>query len=187
MSETSTTSYSYKIYNVAASPQDRHTIENALINAVKTRLTKVNIQKNIPPHPLPQEPGRFQTQQIGTGTGMGAMIAMAGASLPQVATCPKASVIINSHEDDFARYGENTRYTFCLWQYQKGYHVDAFVSFTSKSGISADPNILGAQLTRAVIGDSSQLIEKVMNEIHTNLQATGAKVTLVDSYSPFSS
>jgi len=187
MTETSTTSYVYEIYDVAATLQDRVTVENALISAVKTRLNKVNIQKNLPPHPLPEEAGRFQTQQIGAGTGMGAMMAMAGTSLPQFVSCPGASVVINSNDNDFGSYGENTRYTFCLWQYKKGYHVDAFASFSSKSGISANPNVMAAQLGRALVGDSSKLIPMVMKEIRDKLEATGSRVTVVDRYNPFDS
>lgn len=185
MSETTTTSYAYEIYSVDATPQDRVTVENAMINGIKTRLNKINVQKNLPPHPLPSEPGRFQTQQIGVGTGMGAMVAMSGSNLPVIATCPGASVVAQTTESDFSGYGENTRYTFCLWQYQNGYHIDAFVSFTTKSGFIADPNVLGAQLAKAVVGDSSKLIPLVMKDIRDKLEATGSKVTVVDRYSPF--
>ncbi len=185
MSDTTTTSYVYEIYNIEAKPHERVSVENAMIAGIKTRLMKVNIQKNPPPYPLPSAPGRFQTQQIGVGTGMGAMVAMAGSSLPMVATCPGASVVVNSNDNDFSAYGENTSYTFCLWEYEGGYHVDAFASYTSRSGIVGDPNILGAQLGRALAGDSSKLIPMAMKEIRTKLEQTGAKVTVVDSYNPF--
>lgn len=185
MSDTTTTSYAYEIYNVEAKSHERASVENAMIAGIKTRLTKVNVQKNPPPYPMPAAPGRFQTQQIGVGTGMGAMAAMAGSSLPMIAACPGASVVVHSNDDDFSAYGENTRYTFCLWEYEGGYHVDTFASYTSRSGIVADPNVLGAQLGRALAGDSSKLIPMVMKEIRTKLEQTGAKITVVDSYNPF--
>jgi hypothetical protein len=185
MSETTTTSYAYEIYNVEAVPQDRVAIENAMINGIKVRLNKINVQKNLPPHPLPDEPGRFQTQQLGAGTGMAAMAAMAGSGLPVVVSCPGAAVVANTSDGDFSGYGETTRYTFCLWQYKDGYNIDAFVSYTSKSGFVGDPNVLGAQLARAVVGDSSKLIPLVMKDIREKLESTGKKVTVVDRYSPF--
>jgi len=192
---TTTTKMAYAVYNVKAPANVSYQqIVNAFISGTKEYLSDANVQENPPPYPLPTQPGRFQSGQMSQVAGMGglaAMAAMAGASLPSIVSCPGASVIARGADTNFSKYGKNATYTFCLYPYKGGYQADAVGSYTSQSGFSSNPNVLGAELgglfTKAIgLGSPSKFIEDTFGNIDKSLQSTGAKVTVVDSFDPFS-
>ena len=115
---------------------------------------------------------------------------MSGAVMPDIVSCPNASVLARGVNSNFDRYGKNATYTFCLYPYDGGYQVDAIGSYTSQSGFSSNPNVLGAELggifTKAVgLGSPSQFIEDTFGNIKTSMEKTGSTVTVVDSFDPF--
>ncbi len=120
------------------------------------------------------------------------MAEMAGATLPGIVMCPGASVVARGADNSSSQYGDDATYTFCLYPYKGGYQADVVGSYTSQSGFSANPNVLAGELggmfTKAVgLGTPSKFIEDTFGNVRKSLASTGAKVTLVDSFDPFTS
>ncbi len=191
---TTTTKMAYVIYNVKpAAGVSYQTVVNAFVAGTKEYLSDANVQENPPPYPLPAQPGRFQNGQMSQMAGMSGLAsiaAMSGAVLPSIVSCPGAPVIVRGADSSFSRYGKNASYTFCLYPYKNGYQADAVGSYTSQSGFSSNPNVLGAELggifTKAVgLGSPSKFIEDTFGNIKTSLQSTASTVTVADSFDPF--
>ena len=192
---TTTTKMAYVVYDVKTptnvSYQD---VVNAFVSGTKEYLSGAAVQEKPPPYPLPDQPGRFQNSPMSQMSGMGglsAIAAMSGAVLPSIVSCPGASVIARGADNSYSKYGKNATYTFCLYPYKGGYQADAVGSYTSQSGFSSNPNVLGAELgglfTKAVgLGSPSQFIEDTFGNVRKSLASTGSKVTVVDSFDPFS-
>ncbi len=185
----------YVVYNIKPAPGlNYQQIVNAFVSGTKEYLSGASVQENPPPYPLPNQPGRFQNQQISQIGGMGglsALASMSGATLPGIVSCPGASVIARGSDTSFDRYGKNASYTFCLYSYKGGYQADAVGNYTSQSGFSANPNVLGAELggifTKAVgLGTPSKFIEDTFGNIRKSLAATGSQVSIASSFDPFS-
>ena len=155
-------------------------MSQAIQTALQKNTNSVQISRGIPPSPLPETSPRFQLVNPFGGTGLAALTAQSGANL-EVATCEGALVTAMAQDTSMSDYGENTRFTTCLWQYQDGYHLDIHTSFTRKSGGSS-PDMLGAMLARKVVGDSSQFIPRTINSIVSGLESTGSQVSLVEQY-----
>lgn len=171
----------YAIYRVT--PAEGVTpaqMSQAIQAALQRNTSEVKISRNIPPSPLPEVPPRFQLSNPFAGSGFAALAARGGANL-QVATCEGSLMSAVAHDTSMSDYGEGTQFTTCLWQYQSGYHLDVFTSFTRSSGGSS-ASMLGATLARKVVGDSSQFIPRTINDIVAQLEATGSTVELVESY-----
>ena len=191
---TTTTKMAYVVYNVKpAAGLSYQQVVHAFVSGTKEYLSNADIQENPPPYPLPKEAGRFRYQQFSDVSGMSglsALASMSGAVMPDIVSCPNASVLARGVNSNFDRYGKNATYTFCLYPYDGGYQVDAIGSYTSQSGFSSNPNVLGAELggifTKAVgLGSPSQFIEDTFGNIKTSMEKTGSTVTVVDSFDPF--
>ena len=72
-----------------------------------------------------------------------------------------------------------------MYPYQGGYRINAISTYTSQSGFTGDPAVLGAQLAEAVVGSPSGFIEKTFGNERKALEAAGFTVTEVDSFDPF--
>lgn len=165
-------------------------VMNAFVSGSKEYLTNANVQENPPPYPLPEKPGRFQSQQMSDMQGMGSvasLMALGGAAVPNVVSCHGASARITGNDNSFSGYGKSAVYTFCLYPYQGGYQINVISTYTSQSGFVADPAVLGAQLAGAIVGSPSKFIEKTFGNEKAALESAGLKVTVVDSFDPFSS
>lgn len=192
---TTTTKTAYVVYDVKTpATVSYQEVVKAFVSGTKEYLTDASVQENPPPYPLPAQPGRFQDRSMSQMAGMGglaAMAALSGAVLPGIVSCPGASVMARGAQSNYAKYGKNATYTFCLYPYKGGYQADAVGFYTSQSGFSSNPNVLGAELggvlTKAVgLGSPSKFIEDTFGNVRKSLQATGAKVKIVDSFDPFS-
>lgn len=192
---TTTTKMAYVVYNVKpAAGVGYDQVVHAFVSGTKEYLSNASVQENPPPYPLPKEPGRFRYEQLSNVSGMGglsALASMSGAVMPDIVSCPNASVTARGVDNSFHRYGKNSTYTFCLYPYDGGYQVDAIGSYTSQSGFSSNPDVLGAELggvfTKAVgLGSPSKFIEDTFGNIKSSLEKNGSKVTVVDSFDPFS-
>ena len=171
----------YAIYRIAPGAEVTPAqMSQAILTALQKNNSSVQISRGIPPSPLPETPPRFQLVNPFGSTGFAALAAQGGANL-QVATCEGALVTAMAQDTSMSDYGEATRFTTCLWQYQDGYHLDIHTSFTRSSG-GGSPNMLGAMLARKVVGDSSQFIPRTINDLVAGLEATGSQVTLVEQY-----
>ncbi len=171
----------YAIYQVT--PGDGATatqIAQALQSALQKSTSRVHINRGIPSSPLPEVAPRFQVVNPFAGSNMAALAARSGADL-RIPTCEGALVMATAESTGMAEYGEATSFSVCLWQYQRGYHIDIYTSFNKASG-GFSPEVLGATLARKVIGDSSKFIPRTIENIVSSVEKTGSKVTLVEKY-----
>ena len=171
----------YAIYRIVPGPGVTPAqMSQAIQTALQKNNSSVQVNRGIPPSPLPETPPRFQLVNPFGGTGFAALAAQSGASL-QMATCEGALATAMAQDTSMSDYGEGARFTTCLWQYQDGYHLDIHTSFTRSSG-GFSPDMLGAMLARKVVGDSSQFIPRTINDLVAGLESTGSQVTLVEKY-----
>lgn len=171
----------YAIYRVTPGPGvTASEVSQAIQTALQKNTGKVQINRGIPPSPLPETPSRFQVVNPFAGSGIGALAAQSGANM-QIATCEGALVTATAQNTGMSDYGESTQFTTCLWQYQDGFHVDVYTSFSRASG-GFSPDMLGAMLARQVVGDSGQFIPRTVNAIVSGIEGTGSQVTLVEKY-----
>lgn len=146
---------------------------DATVAAVRARSSGANVQRSIAPASLPAQPGALEVKDALAGTNLGAL---AGGAL--VATCDGSPAVIRASESGFARYGESTGYTVCLWPYRSGTRIDVYSSFTEeKGGVSAAA--LGKQIASSATGNSAQLITKLHDGIVARVQQAGGTVTKV--------
>ena len=172
----------YVIYDIKS---DTGISASRLADAIKVGLQKessqVQITSGIPPHPLPEKPGRFRmTSPFAGGGNLGVLLAAAGKSV-QVPTCDDAILTARAGRTGMARYGESTSFFLCLLPYRDGYHLDIYSEFSKRSG-GIDPAALGAALARSVVGDSSQFTSNTIASVVDSIKATGATVTFIEAY-----
>lgn len=171
----------YAIYRIAPAPGVTPAqMSQAIQTALQKNNSSVQVNRGLPPSPLPESPPRFQLVNPFAGSGLAALASQGGANL-QMATCDGALVTAMAQDTSMSEYGEGTRFTVCLWQYQGGYHLDVVTNFTRSSG-GFSPDMLGAMLARKVVGDSSQFIPRTINALVSGIESTGSKVSLVERY-----
>lgn len=175
----------YVIYDIKS---DTGISASRLADAIKVGLQKessqVQITGGIPPHPLPEKPGRFRmTNPFAGGSNLALLLGGSGKSpvQVQVPTCDDAILTARAGRTGMARYGESTSFFLCLLPYRDGYHLDIYSEFSKRSG-GIDPAALGAALARSVVGDSSQFTSNTIASVVDSIKATGATVTLVEAY-----
>lgn len=181
MTPTTEREESYAIYHVTP---DNGTSAGDIGEAIKTGLqrhmSEVRINTNIPPSPLPESPARFTLNDPFKNSNLGALAAASGASL-RMPACDEAIMTANANDRSMQQYGENTTFFLCLQPYTEGYHIDIYTAFSKQSG-SFSAATLGATLARSVMGDSSQFLPRTINEVISEVEKTGAEVSLVEAY-----
>ncbi len=175
------TSNGYAIFDIKAGPEvGAAALADAIKSAVQLKMSKAQVQKSIPPSPLPVNAPRFQLVSPFKGTALGAMAAASGQSM-QIPTCEGSILTINARDEAMARYAEGTTFFSCLMPYQGGYSLNIYTTFTKASG-AFNAAILGATLARAVVGDSSQFIPSTISGIVDSVKRTGATINLTEAY-----
>lgn len=178
---TKETQVGYAIYKIKPAEGATATeISGALVTALQKNTNSVNVSRDIPPHPLPEQPGRFELVNPFANSNLGALAAASGNNL-RTPTCEGAIVTAQATDTSMGNYGENTSFHTCLWQYKDGFHLDVYTRFTVASG-SFNPATLGATLARTVVGDTSQFIPRTLDSIVKEIESTGANVSLVEAY-----
>lgn len=167
----------YAIYNIEAPFNKHNEITKAITEGAKTHTSEIRVKKEIPPHPLPQYPGRFQLTSIKL-TGNFAALA---ANFPKQPSCKGSMMDINAVNTGMSSYGEETRYFMCLMPYEGGFHLDVYTTFTIKTG-GFSTRTIGADIARSMIGDSSQFMSKTLNSIVEKVNETGLKMSVVEVY-----
>lgn len=171
----------YAIYDMKdmqnRTPDD---VADIYIDTLKTIMSDVRVTRNLPPSPLPEQPGRFKLVNPLGNSGLGALAAANGASL-NIPLCEGAYVVVASDNKGMSRWGENTRFYNCLWQYKDGWHLDWYVSFDKQSGgVSADA--MASALVQSVTGDSRKNMKTYRENIIRKLNDKGFKTQLIESY-----
>lgn len=171
----------YAVYDMK-DPQHRTPDEVAdiYIDTLKTIMNDVSVTRNLPPSPLPEQAGRFKLVNPLGNSGLGALAAANGASM-NVPLCDGAYIVVASDNTGMSRWGENTRFYNCLWQYKDGWHLDWYISFDKQSGgVSADA--MAAALVQSVAGDSRKNMKTYRESIIKKLNEKGLKTQLIESY-----
>lgn len=140
-------------------------------------MTGVRVAKEIPPSPLPTTPERFALKDAFKNS---AFAAAAGIRM-KVPSCEGAMLTLNGNNQVMSKYGENTTFFLCVQPYVGGYWLTVYSTFSKTSG-AVSPAILGADLARAFVGDSSQFIPRTVNDVLAGVKATGASVTVLEAY-----
>jgi len=175
---TTSTENGYAIYNIQAPFNMHKEITKAITEGAKTHTSEIRVKKEIPPHPLPQDAGRFKLTPIKL---TGNFAALAGNNIPKQPSCEGSMMDINAVNTGMSSYGEKTRYFMCLMPYEEGFHLDVYTTFTIKTG-GFSTRTIGADIARSMIGDSSQFMPKTLNSIVEKVNETGATMTVVEVY-----
>ncbi|MBP8174057.1 MAG: hypothetical protein KAY06_08680 [Aeromonadaceae bacterium] len=172
---------SYQIYDIKGADKLSPTqLSEAIKVALQKDVTGITVTNDLPPHPLPEQAGRFQLSNPFEGSAIGALAATSGQSL-EIASCKGSIMQASASNDSMASHGESANFTVCLWPYKDGYHLDFYSAFTKSSGgFSAEA--LGDSLARSIVGDSSQSIPKTIDDVLTSVKGTGVTVSLVEKY-----
>lgn len=172
---------SYSIYDIkgpaSVSPS---TVADAVTNGLKVGSSGIQVTRNLPAYPVPDQPGRFTLTNPFANSNMGALMAASGNSMT-IPKCDGAFVVGNAQNSSMRDYGENTVFYICLWQYQGGYHLDFYTRFDRQSG-GFNTKTLAATLMRPLTGDSSQFIPRTIGNVTAEIQKAGLTPTLIDSY-----
>lgn len=120
---------------------DYATAADEVVARTRSIMSSANIQRSFAPDPLPAEPGALVLQNPLATTSMSHMAAFA-ANL-QIPSCPNAQLVVSSDDQSFGNFGETTRYTTCLWQYEGGVHMAIYSAYMSRTGMN--PTQLGRQ------------------------------------------
>ena len=172
---------SYSIYDVRGpSSVSPAAVAEAVTNGLKQSSSSIQVTRNLPPYPVPDQPGRFTVTNPFANTQMGALAQAAGSNF-NVAKCDNAFVVGSAVNSGMREYGENTQFYVCLWQYKEGYHLDFYVKFDRQSG-GFSTKTLAATLMRPLTGDSSQFIPRTIGNVTAEIEKIGLKPTLADSF-----
>lgn len=179
---TTETRPSYAIYDIKTTGSNSASkIADAVKRGLQSQTTEVKITLGIPPHPLPEQPGRFRLVNP-LGDKMTALMAASqGSGSFQIPMCDNSILSAYAGDSAMAQWGERTTFFMCLLPYTGGYHLDVYTTFTMSSG-GFSPEVLGATLARSIVGDSSQFIPRTINSVVQEIRNTGATVELIESY-----
>mgnify|MGYP000202182970 CR=1 FL=1 len=167
----------FRVYDIkgASSLSD---VSRSLKTALQENSDKTIFSNNIPPHPLPEKPNRFQVVNPFANSNMGALLAAQGSAM-RIPKC-EGSPFTGMTQDDFDG-SENTTFFVCLQPYTEGYHMDVYYTFTKVSG-GFTPEALGKSLAQSAFGDSSQFIPRTIADLEKAVKSTGASINLVEAY-----
>ena len=166
----------YRIYDIK-NASTLSSLASNLKESLQTSSDKATISNSIPPHPLPEKPGRFTVVNPFAKSNLGALMAANGGfKIPKCENSPFTGLT----QDNFDG-SENTTFFVCLQPYIDGYHMDIYYSFTKVSG-GFSPEALGKALAQSAFGDSSQFIPRTIASLEKAVQDTGAALSLVEAY-----
>ena len=161
----------YAIYDLPGKDLKVEAIESAALDAVRTYARNSQVRQGIPMTPFPEYPGQMT---IGTRNS--------GGPKPD---CAGEVFSIEGLDKSMAKYGEATYHRFCLFPYAGGYRLNYFALYGQQSGVgNSNPNVLSAMLGRAMgslvgLGDSSAIINKMLERLEGNLRDAGMTYKLV--------
>lgn len=161
----------YAVYDLPGKDLKVEAIESAALDAVRTYARNSQVRQGIPMTPFPEYPGQMT---IGTRNS--------GGPKPD---CAGEVFSIEGLDKSMAKYGEMTYHRFCLFPYAGGYRLNYFALYGQQSGVgNPNPNVLSAMLGRAMgslvgLGDSSVIINKMLERLEGNLHDAGMTYKLV--------
>ncbi|MCH8493019.1 MAG: hypothetical protein LAT53_07300 [Idiomarina sp.] len=174
---TNETSRSYVIYDIKGDSASGDALSTAIIKGVQSKTSRVRAERDIPPYPMPTEPGRFQLVQPQVTGNLAAFV----GEMPRRPQCNDSILTLNAADTGMASQGESTTFFVCLMPYTEGYRLNVYSTFQMQSG-GFSPQALGASLARSVVGDSSQFIPDTIDAILSELDALNADYELIEQY-----
>ena len=166
----------YRVYDIKGG--NLSSIASNLKTAIRKNSDKATFSNNIPPHPLPLKPARFELTNPFGNSGIGALFASQGESI-KIPKCDN-SPFTSMSQGNFSG-SENTTFFVCIQPYSEGNHMDVYYSFTKSSG-GFNPQSLGKSLAQSVLGDSSQFIPRTMAALEKAVQEAGGSIKIVNAY-----
>lgn len=170
----------FAIYDIKTEGVSQGKINDAVKTALQKNMSAVQFANGLPPSPLPEKAPRFKMVSPFKGSKFEALAKAQGQNL-ESPVCDDATLSANGRDSSMGSYGEGTTFFACVMPYQGGLSLNIHTSFEKTSG-ALSPAVLAATLMRPLVGDSSQFIPRTIKSIVEGVQATGAKVTLVESY-----
>ena len=171
----------YAVFNIQGAPGVGHAqVVEAVKVGLQQRMSAVQIANSIPPSPLPEKMPRFSMVSPFKGSNLAALAASSGQDM-QIPVCDGAIMTARAGNLSYASYGEATSFFACLMPYQGGWSLNIYTTFKKASG-AFSTQTLAATLVRPLTGDSSQFIQRTIRDVVESVKATGATVTLVESY-----
>ncbi|WP_404407595.1 hypothetical protein LG272_07135 [Pseudidiomarina marina] len=174
---TTETSKSYIIYDLKGHDVPGDIISNAIVKGIQSQTSSVKAVRDIPPYPLPTEPGRFELTRPQVTGNLAAFV----GELPQRPSCKNSILTINAANTGMAAQGEKTTFFACLIPYTEGYRLSIYTTFIKKSG-AFSAEMLGATLARSIVGDSSQFIPRTVNAIMEEVGTLNVNYEVVEQY-----
>jgi len=170
----------YRIFDIQTTA-DRDAVSNAASKGMGRWVNNESENRPITSWATPPEkPGRFSFSKNQLTGNAAFFMAMAGQST-KILQCNDA-IWVNKAQKDLAGTG-GINLTACLFQYQKGYHLDIYGTYTDTEGFTLDPVELGKKLGAAVVGSAGEWLEKVTSDtllqIKNDLQA---QVSFIEGY-----
>lgn len=171
----------YAVFSIQSAPGVGHAqVVEAVKVALQKNMSAVQIANSIPPSPLPERMPRFALVSPFKGSSLAALAAASGEDM-KVPVCDGAIMTARAGNLSYASYGEATSFFACVMPYQGGWSLSVYTTFKKASG-AINTQTLAAALMRPLTGDSSQFIPRTISNVVEALKATGATVTLVESY-----
>lgn len=181
MTPTVETTPGYAVFDIQPAPGVGHAqVVEAVKVALQQNMSAVQITNSIPPSPLPQKMPRFTMVSPFKGSSLGALAASSGQDM-RVPVCDGAVMTARAGDRSLASYRELTSFFACLMPYQGGWSLSIYTTFKKASGMF-NTQALAAALVQPLTGDSSQFIPRTIGSVVQAVKATGATVTLVESY-----
>lgn len=162
------------VYDLRGNNLKSAVIEEAVQNAIRLHVRKVDIQHGIPPSPLPAYPAKMTVGKR-----------KSGGPQPE---CSGEVFSIEGIDTSMSKYGETTYHRACLFPYAGGYRVNYFAIFATQSGVgSKNPFALVGTMGRAVVGatgfgDSSNFIGQILQKMEEEFKKHQLEAKLVQLY-----
>ena len=162
------------VYDLRGNNLKSAVIEEAVQNAIRLHVRKVDIQQGIPPSPLPAYPAKMTVGKR-----------KSGGPQPE---CSGEVFSIEGIDTSMSKYGETTYHRACLFPYAGGYRVNYFAIFATQSGVgSKNPFALVGTMGRAVVGatgfgDSSNFIGQILQKMEDGFKKNQLDARLVQLY-----
>jgi hypothetical protein len=173
-----TTTEHYHIFDIKTN-SDKY----AVIKAAGIGITKNTneLQENTPvpsSSKIPENPGRFKLLDPFAGSKLSMFASQAGSLGLKIVSCKDA--IWTAKAKRHISGSSNMDITLCLWQYNGGYHLDAYAKFTKQTGGIMQ---LSRGMASAMVGSPEHWAEKVfLDTIRSIKNTTNSRIKHIEGH-----
>lgn len=168
----------YRIFDIKTTA-DRTTVADAASNGLGRNVESATEARPIPEWSKPPEQsGRFKLVNPFAGSKLAALASSGGNVGFKIATCEGAVWTATAKRS--VSNSSDLNLTTCLWQYQGGYHLDTYATFTKVEGGLME---LSRSMASAMVGTPEEWTEKTFLDIVRSIaKVTGAQVSYLEGY-----